>query len=195
METKIYQIMTKDTIAVFDDGLRSEALNIMVSKKIRHLPVIFNNENYIGLLDLTKLVFDRLEFFENKIKSMEKMMETLELLERTGAIDEKKAQAIRKKNTIPDVNYVLDIKKLEYDKGTEIPVVNSEYTVSNCAKVMKDGHVAGCIVVDEDKNGSLLKGLITTKDFVRKVIHPNLNHQTVKVSEIMVIEKINYIDS
>ena len=66
--TPVSQVMTTDPIAVFDKGNRNEALNIMVSRRFRHLPVISEGESedheaggtsVVGLLDITKCVFDR----------------------------------------------------------------------------------------------------------------------------------------
>jgi CBS domain-containing protein len=183
---KISDIMTRDPIAVYDDGLRSEALNIMVTKKFRHLPVIFDTENYIGLLDIAKLVFDRLDGLESKVKAAQTMMTTLDLLERTGAVSAKQAQKIRKTHKTPDVNYVLDIANAQYAKGVEMPIVTGNFTVSKCAKVMKDAHVAGVIVVDGDLENPQLKGVITTKDMTRKVLHLKLDPKTTTVDAVMV---------
>jgi signal-transduction protein with cAMP-binding, CBS, and nucleotidyltransferase domain len=38
---KCSDIMTRDPIAVYADGSRNEALNIMISRRFRHLPVIY----------------------------------------------------------------------------------------------------------------------------------------------------------
>jgi hypothetical protein len=77
-----------------------------VSRRFRHLPVIFDEENYIGLLDLTKCVYDRIEELEHKVKETENLNTTIDLLERTGAVATTHAKLL--KHTIPDVQYVLN---------------------------------------------------------------------------------------
>jgi CBS domain-containing protein len=79
--TPVSEVMTLDPIAVFDQGSRNEALNIMISRKFRHLPVIVAGDeqgqvsglgasltgNVGGVLDITKCVFERLEDLERKV--------------------------------------------------------------------------------------------------------------------------------
>lgn len=182
-QTLVSQIMTRDPIAVYDNGSRNEALNIMVSRRIRHLPVIFDEENYIGLLDLTKCVYDRIEELEHKILEAQSLNSTIDLLERTGAVATTHAKLL--KHSIPDVQYVLKCANEQYEHGAEVPIVTPNSTIIECARTMRAARVAGVISVDGTAENPQLNGLITTKDIVRKVMHPRLSPSATTVTQVM----------
>lgn len=81
--------MTRDPIHVYDKDKASDALALMTSRKFRHLPVIsdivqegqgdtfqesensaqFDKQtNVVGLLDITRCIYDKLSDLENKAK-------------------------------------------------------------------------------------------------------------------------------
>ncbi|KAJ3075488.1 hypothetical protein HDU98_007986 [Podochytrium sp. JEL0797] len=73
----VAQVMTRDPMAVFESGPRNDALGVMVSHRFRHLPVISVDEgegsdseeetNIVGVLDITKCVFDKLDDLAKKV--------------------------------------------------------------------------------------------------------------------------------
>ncbi|KAJ3237635.1 hypothetical protein HDU81_009185 [Chytriomyces hyalinus] len=80
-KTLVRDVMTRDPIAVLETGPRNDALGLMVSRGFRHLPVLGadadnDNEdsdsdadeasNIVGVLDITKCVFDKLPDLERK---------------------------------------------------------------------------------------------------------------------------------
>lgn len=68
------------------------------------------------------------------------------------------------------------------DAMTRTPVsISPGKTVSECAKIMLKKGVGGIMVVE---NGEI-RGIVTEKDMVEKVIAKSLNPKNVKVSEIM----------
>ena len=87
----VAQVMTANPIFVYDKGSRNEALNIMISRKFRHLPVMTEVDEYeedstfasqvIGLLDITKCVFERLDDLEKKVLEDQSIMTAMEVLE------------------------------------------------------------------------------------------------------------------
>jgi CBS domain-containing protein len=150
-DTLVSDVMTRDPIAVFSEGKRDEALDIMVSRKIRHLPVIFEEENYIGLLDITKLIFDRMEDLESQMIITQNLLQTIELLEKSSAVNKDKAESMKSKHMIPDMDFVLltTAQLITHDSEDS---VRPNYSIMRCAGIMKTCHVAGVAV---GKNQSL----------------------------------------
>ncbi|ORY51409.1 CBS-domain-containing protein [Rhizoclosmatium globosum] len=81
--TTVAGAMTRDPVAVFASGPRNDALGVMVGRRFRHLPVISTDEdedddddedsdggatNVVGVLDITKCVFDKLDDLAKKVQ-------------------------------------------------------------------------------------------------------------------------------
>ena len=68
-KSKISEIMTgkDDLIIGTSDDTLSYAMRVMINKKIRHLPIV-NNENVIGLLSIGDLLKEILDESENEVK-------------------------------------------------------------------------------------------------------------------------------
>jgi len=56
LNSKVKHVMTKTPISVSRDELAAEALSILQHKKIDELPVVDNNNNLVGLLDVQDLL-------------------------------------------------------------------------------------------------------------------------------------------
>ncbi len=56
LETVIDQVMTKNVITIRDDASLEEARRILVSRRIRHIPVVNQNGELVGLLSVRKLM-------------------------------------------------------------------------------------------------------------------------------------------
>ena len=74
LSTPISTIMTKDPYYVSQVTTPNEALKLMVNKKIRHLPIVNENELVIGILNITTCFYNamiRLERMSEKSKELE----------------------------------------------------------------------------------------------------------------------------
>lgn len=68
------------------------------------------------------------------------------------------------------------------DAMTKEPVVvDPEITLEKCAKLMLKHGVGGVVV----KDGSILQGIVTEKDFVEKVVAKGLNPKKSRVKDVM----------
>jgi CBS domain-containing protein len=178
--------MTRDPIAVYDKGSRNEALNIMVSRKFRHLPVITedtdNTTSVAGLLDITKCVFERLDDLEVRVNDDQSIISAMDVLERRGAVGAEHAVEIRKKHGCPDIAYVLS----KMSGSTDIlPEVNSKATVREAARVMKKSHSTAVLVTGNAEANEILAGIFTTKDIVLRVIAASLDSSITSVNRVM----------
>ncbi|KAJ3237005.1 hypothetical protein HDU78_004296 [Chytriomyces hyalinus] len=196
--TTVSQCMTRNPVAVLDKGPRNEALSVMVSRRFRHLPVISAEEddghmegseidstaatstNVVGLLDITKCVFDRLDDLEKKVLEDANIVAAMEALERRGHLDVEQVGLVRSQHGCPDLHSILT------KQGGEMPEVGIRATVRDAAKVMKQCHQTAVLVLSsgngvEDKLG----GIFTTKDIVLRVIAAGLDPSVTSVVRVM----------
>jgi CBS domain-containing protein len=78
--------MTKNPISVTHEENRKEALDKMVKRRYRHLPVTYKDAEPIYLLDITVLTYSRLESLEKQMIYNSSKIEAMERLERMGCI-------------------------------------------------------------------------------------------------------------
>jgi len=103
--TLVSRIMTPNPTSVLDTDNRNEALSIMTTRKFRHLPVLSSQtfaddgvnvpeNNVLGLLDITKCVFDRLGELEKKVNEDLDVISAMTTLEMNGTIESTFAQNV-----------------------------------------------------------------------------------------------------
>ncbi|KAI9355095.1 hypothetical protein DFJ73DRAFT_290035 [Zopfochytrium polystomum] len=214
--TTVAQIMTRNPISVHDRGSRNEALSIMVARRFRHLPVIaatFNEDedelgngridsaseisaatgnttagtNVVGLLDITKCVFERLDDLEKKVNEDANIVAAMEALERRGSVASGQAGLIKAQHGCPDLHSVLaraagGDDESAYDAVPEVPVRAS---VRDAARVMKDFHQTAVLVLGNSEGEDRLGGIFTTKDIVLRVIAAGLDPAVTSVVRVM----------
>ncbi|KAJ1546777.1 hypothetical protein HK096_004740 [Nowakowskiella sp. JEL0078] len=200
-QTTVASVMTRNPISVYDKGNRNEALNIMVERKFRHLPVItdvsedYDDEfdegisersvtsNVVGLLDITKCVFERLDDLERKVNEDQSIVSAMEVLERRGTVDSDHVGQMRVQHSCPDLGNV--IQKVALENNTEEPAsVGIRAYVKEAAKVMKDFHTTAVLVLNNAEDDKL-GGIFTTKDIVLRVVAAGLDPNTTSVVRVM----------
>ncbi|KAJ3104973.1 hypothetical protein HDU96_008750 [Phlyctochytrium bullatum] len=201
--TTVAQVMTRNPISVNDKGSRNEALNIMVARRFRHLPVIAANEeeedefddgsteggaphstttggggtNVVGLLDITKCVFERLDDLERKVNEDANIVAAMEVLERRGTVASDHVDVIKAQHGCPDLASVLS-----RTHGDDVPEVGIKASVRDAARVMKDFHQTAILVLSAGDGDDRLGGIFTTKDIVLRVIAAGLDPATTSVT-------------
>ncbi len=73
------------------------------------------------------------------------------------------------------------VKEILDAKGHEVLSINSEDTVYNALKLMADKNVGALVVLDQGK----LKGLISERDYARKVTLQGRSSPDTKVEDVM----------
>ncbi|KAJ3196698.1 hypothetical protein HK101_008037 [Irineochytrium annulatum] len=203
--TTVAQVMTRNPISVNDKGSRNEALNIMVARRFRHLPVIASTAedddedfddgstegggvssaaggggtNVVGLLDITKCVFERLDDLERKVNEDANIVAAMEVLERRGTVGSDHVDVIRSQHGCPDLGSVLT------RNNQEVPEVSVKASVRDAARVMKDFHQTAILVLSASDGEDRLGGIFTTKDVVLRVIAAGLDPATTSVVRVM----------
>ncbi|KAG0747582.1 hypothetical protein G6F57_004229 [Rhizopus arrhizus] len=173
----VSDIMTRNPMCVTADTSAQDALNLMVSRGFRHLPVCNEEGDIFGLLDITKCIYEALHKMEKAYGSSRKLYDALEGVEREWANSPVQLvqymEALKDKMSCPDLTTVLD------HAG---PVqVTMKAQVREVAKLMKEYHTTAVLVMDHGG----LAGIFTSKDIVLRVIAAGLAPDSCSVVRVM----------
>lgn len=177
-EVTVAEIMTKNPLCARTDTSATDALDLMVRKGFRHLPVMDENQDISGILDITKCFYDAMEKLERAYSSSRKLYDALEGVQTELGSNQPQqiihyVEALRHKMSGPTLESVLD--------GLPPTTVSVRTTVKEAAAAMKEHHTTALLVQDQ---GSIT-GIFTSKDIVLRVIAPGLDPATCSVVRVM----------
>ncbi|KAF9351074.1 hypothetical protein BGX26_010823 [Mortierella sp. AD094] len=177
--TLISQVMTRNPFCVTTDTNATEALNKMVNGGFRHLPCLNADGDVVGLLDITKCLYEALEKLEKAHKSSKQLVDALEGMqsdwaqtanpELRGYVD-----IMREKMASPDLNTILE----EYHGVAEIQAKTS---VREASKIMKQFRATASLITEDGR----ITGIFTSKDIVVRVLAAGLEPGTTSVIRVM----------
>ncbi|OAA49606.1 ribosomal protein subunit S4 [Metarhizium rileyi] len=174
----IADIMTKNPLCARTDTSATDALDLMVRKGFRHLPVMDENQDISGVLDITKCFYDAMEKLERAYSSSRKLYDALEgVHSELGASQPQQiiqyVEALRSKMSGPTLETVLN--------GVPPTTVSVRTSVKEAAALMKENHTTAVLVQD----GGAITGIFTSKDVVLRVIAPGLDPANCSVVRVM----------
>lgn len=177
-EVTISEIMTKNPLCARTDTSATDALDLMVRKGFRHLPVMDENQDISGILDITKCFYDAMEKLERAYSSSRKLHDALEGVQsELGSSQPQQiiqyVEALRQKMSGPTLESVLN--------GHPPTTVSVRTSVKEAAMLMKENHTTAVLVQDQ---GSIT-GIFTSKDVVLRVIAPGLDPANCSVVRVM----------
>ncbi|EHY52203.1 hypothetical protein HRR83_003233 [Exophiala dermatitidis] len=177
-QVTIEQIMTKNPLCARTDTSATDALDLMVRKGFRHLPVMDENQDISGILDITKCFYEAMEKLERAYSSSRKLYDALEGVQsELGSSQPQQiiqyVEALRQKMSGPTLESVLN--------GLPPTTVSVRTSVKEAAQLMKENHTTAVLVQDQ---GSIT-GIFTSKDVVLRVIAPGLDPSTCSVVRVM----------
>ncbi|KAL4781898.1 hypothetical protein BJX76DRAFT_310323 [Aspergillus varians] len=177
-EITVSEIMTKNPLCARTDTSATDALDLMVRKGFRHLPVMDENQDISGILDITKCFYDAMEKLERAYSSSRKLYDALEGVQsELGSSQPQQViqyvEALRSKMSGPSLEVALD--------GLPPTTVSVRTTVKEAAALMKENRTTALLVQDQ---GSIT-GIFTSKDIVLRVIAPGLDPATCSVVRVM----------
>lgn len=179
----IDQIMTSNPICVDTNTSASDALNLMVEKGFRHLPIVDHEHKntIVGVLDITKCYAQQMEKLERMHESSKKLYEALDSVQsEMGMIEQplqvlKYFEELRSKMNGPVLNTVLD--------DSTIPVyISIKSTVYDATVLMKENKTTAVLVKDNDDK---VNGIFTSKDVVLRVIAAGLDPKNCSIVRVM----------
>ncbi|KAJ3395011.1 hypothetical protein HDU84_004469 [Entophlyctis sp. JEL0112] len=193
--TQCKSIMTPDPIKVFDKDSATHALNCMISGQFRHLPVLDRDHFVVGLLDVTKCLYDSLEKLESAYAASRKaavaaaqsfsrnMAESKDNIIEGSEAMVRYAEVLRQQLSGPNLSSLLTSESIP-------PVVGIEDTVTTACIRMKEAKETAVLVFDsddiddEDGLGNLC-GIFTTKDLILRVLAASMDPQTTTIGRVM----------
>ncbi|EAQ83567.1 hypothetical protein CHGG_09971 [Chaetomium globosum CBS 148.51] len=174
----IAEIMTKNPLCARTDTSATDALDLMVRKGFRHLPVMDENQDISGVLDITKCFYDAMEKLERAYSSSRRLYDALEGVQSELGTSQPQqiiqyVEALRSKMSGPTLESVLN--------GTPPTTVSVRTSVKEAAQMMKENHTTAILVTDQ----GAITGIFTSKDVVLRVIAPGLDPATCSVVRVM----------
>ncbi|RDX56107.1 CBS-domain-containing protein [Polyporus arcularius HHB13444] len=190
--TQVSTIMTRNPMVTRDTTSATEALQLMVTRHFRHLPVCNEEGNVVGLLDITKVFHEALDKVERSSSASEKLYSALagvqsELGNGLGSNPQAAAmlsyvEALREKTALPDLTTVMDLH-------TQPATVGPKTTVKEVAKLMKEHRTTAVCVMEPAIPGQggypKIAGIFTSKDVVLRVIAAGLDANRCSVVRVM----------
>ncbi|KAM3566834.1 hypothetical protein ARSEF4850_000139 [Beauveria asiatica] len=174
----IAEIMTKNPLCARTDTSATDALDLMVRKGFRHLPVMDENQDISGVLDITKCFYDAMEKLERAYSSSRKLYDALEGVHSELGTNQPQqiiqyVEALRSKMSGPTLETVLN--------GIPPTTVSVRTSVKEAAALMKENHTTAVLVQDQ----GAITGIFTSKDVVLRVIAPGLDPANCSVVRVM----------
>jgi signal-transduction protein with cAMP-binding, CBS, and nucleotidyltransferase domain len=185
----ITQVMTRDPVAVPRSTPFGEALQLMIARKFRHLPMVdsMNGEpqSPVGILDIAQCVLSRLADLEKKVQEDSSVRQAMEVLRRNGDLPHDVATMLAARHSCPTIKEII--------RDSTIPEVSVRVSVKEAAQVMKLNHSTGVLVMSSDHGVDSLAGILTTKDIVLRVLAADLDPNTTSVVRVMVTKECSFI--
>jgi len=193
--THVSAIMTRNPMVTRDTTSATEALQLMVQRHFRHLPVCNEEGNVVGLLDITRVFHEALDKVERSSSASEKLYSALagvqsELGGNMGTNPQAAAmlsyvEALREKTALPDLTTVMDSR-------TQPATVGPKATVREVAKLMKERRTTAVCVMENVSHAPgvpapepKIAGIFTSKDVVLRVIAAGLDATRCSVVRVM----------
>ncbi|CAG8564168.1 20339_t:CDS:2 [Cetraspora pellucida] len=175
--TSVAAIMTRNPMCVRSNASATDALNTMVHRGFRHLPVCNEEGDVVGLLDITKCLYEALDKMERAYGSSKKLYDALEGVEREWSNQptpiHQYMNMLRETMACPDLSTILD--------GSMPAEVSTRTSVRDAARLMREYHTTAVLVMEHN----LIAGIFTSKDIVLRVIAAGLDPSTCSVAKVM----------
>lgn len=175
----IEDIMTVNPLCARNDTSATDALDLMVHKRFRHLPVCDEDGNVSGILDIKKCFHEAMKKVERAYSSSQQLYDALEEVKTEwGTIQQPEkiiqyVETLKQKMSGPSLASALD--------GTAPITVNIRTSVRDAAILMKENHTTAVLVMDQMN----ISGIFTSKDIVLRVIAPGLDPANCSVVRVM----------
>lgn len=175
--TTVAQIMTREPKCVKSDTLATDALDTMVSRGFRHLPICNEDGDVVGLLDITKCLHEALEKMERAYGSSQKLYAALEGVEKEWSNQPphilRYMGILREKMACPNLTNVLN--------GRPPVEVGPRASVKDIARLMRENRTTAVLVMER----GTISGIFTSKDVVLRVIAAGLDPSKCPVVRVM----------
>ncbi|KAG6493750.1 CBS domain-containing protein CBSCBSPB3-like [Zingiber officinale] len=178
-QTIITKIMTRSPVFVMADTLASEALQMMVQGKFRHLPVVENGE-VTAMLNINKCLYDAISRLERTVEQGYAIAAAIEGFDsqRQGKFSAPFSftEVLQERMFKPFLSTIIS-------ENTKAVVVSPSDSVYIAAKKMLEFQVRSVIVA----NANRPRGILTSKDVLRRVVAQHLSPELILVKKVMTV--------
>lgn len=177
----IDQIMTPDPVCTHVNSPSHEALNLMVEKGFRHLPILDDKEAVVGVLDITKAYAQQMEKLERLHDSSHKLYEALDNVHSEMDLSDQPRHVFEYFNDLklkmdgPTIDSVLD--------DSTVPVMTNNRTSVYEATILMKKHKTTAVLIRDPNEG--VTGIFTSKDVVLRVISAGLDPKNCSLVRVM----------
>lgn len=177
----IDQIMTPDPICTHVNSPSHEALNLMVEKGFRHLPILDDNDSVVGVLDITKAYAQQMEKLERLHDSSHKLYEALDKVHLEMDLSDQPQHVFE---YFSDLKFKMDGPKIESVlDNTTVPVMTTNRTSVYDATLLMKKHGTTAVLIRDPNEG--VTGIFTSKDVVLRVISAGLDPKNCSLVRVM----------
>lgn len=177
----IDQIMTPNPMCANANTPASDALTLMVEKGFRHLPVLDDDNQIVGVLDITKCYAQQMEKLERMHASSKKLYEALDSVHSEIGMSQQPLQVfkyfedLKNKMNGPTLESVLN--------GSTVPVyISVKESVYDASVLMRENRTTAVLVKDSNDE---VTGIFTSKDVVLRVIAAGLDPKKCSIVRVM----------
>lgn len=168
-------------MCVTADASATQALGTMVEKGFRHLPVVNEDGDVYGLLDITKCLYDALDKMDRAYESSKKLYDAIQgVSQEWGQSQDTKQNYLLMLGKLKDSMACPTLRTL-LSNDSYPPEIGPKTSVKDAAKIMKENHVTAVLVMENKE----IKGIFTTKDVVLRVIAAGLDPNNCSVVRVM----------
>ncbi|CCH46150.1 Inosine-5'-monophosphate dehydrogenase [Wickerhamomyces ciferrii] len=182
----VKDIMTTSPLFLHMNTPMTEALEIMVKRGIRHLPLLDNEENIKGVLDITRCFHQamlRLEKISNNAKKLNQVLQEV-------AEDYEDSRSLQAQSIIDDIKRLMQLIEVptlhSIVEGSKPAVyIDSHASVRVAAEMMIANSTTALIVNDGTSSPKRVIGIFTSKDICFRVLAKNYDPDTCTVARVL----------
>lgn len=184
--TKVRDIMTTAPLCLHMNTPTTEALETMVKKSVRHLPLVDDEENIKGVLDITRCFHQAMLRLEKISTNARRLTEVLrDVAENYEDLRTSKALTI-----IDDIKKLMTLVEVptlhSIVQGSKPAVyIDSSATVRTASKLMIENSTTAILVKDGTSSTKKVIGIFTSKDICFRVLAKNYDPDTCTVARVL----------
>jgi len=184
--TKVGEIMTTTPLCLHMNTPITEALETMVQRSVRHLPLLDDSNNIKGVLDITRCFHQAMLRLEKISLNAQKLNQVLmDVAENYEDIRTAKAQTII--DDIKRLMELIEVPTLHSIVQISKPAVyiDSSATVRAASKLMIEHSTTAILVNDSTTKQNKVIGIFTSKDISFRVLAKGYDPDTCTVARVL----------
>lgn len=182
-KTKVEKIMTTNPMCAKINTKASDALDIMIIKNFRHLPIVNQDNQIIGVLDITKCYLESIKKLEELYENSKNMYNAMESVNKQLIKNVKHNYMIKYFENLKKILSGPTLNEILNDESTKPIYCNNDCSVYDTSILMKDNKTTAILIKDKMNNETI--GIFTSKDLISRVISKDLDPYNCTIDKVM----------